>query len=640
MMRIAILWLLATGFAVAQKNPVVLSVNGKSIMADELAYLFGKNYPQIKDHTPEKVNEYLKLYIRFRLKVEEALSRKLDTTLQFQREYATYRDELRKTYLQEDKITDSLVQLTYNRLREEVSAWHILVAVAPDAAPADTLQAWQRINEILARAHQGEPFDQLAEKFSDDPSARNNRGYLGYFTALQMVYPFETAAYTGKPGQILGPVRTRFGYHLIKIENRKPSRGEVEVSHIMLRHQPWREETQTRNLIFDIHEQLRQGVPWNDLCARYSEDLSSKSNNCKLRPFGVGAMAQVPEFDAVAFALQNPGDLSDPFRTAYGWHIVRLERKIPLPPLAELESSLRSRVMRDERMQVARSAYYAKLKKRYVFTENQDVIQQLLQAADSVLKYKGGQPSYLPLQQPLITVAGKPVYVEDFLKYVKLHRQAGTQKPAEQLAQLYNKFVEQQLAEQVEAELIRQKPDYRFLLKEYYEGILLFDIMEKEVWNRAAADTAGLRKFYEANRNKYQAEARALATIYSASSAADLEPLQALLSQRDSTAAAQWVVEKRIRTDAGKFQVHDRPVLQSVPWQPGLHPAQNNGMYYLVHILQILPPAPLSFEEAKMVALTDYQQELEDRWVEHLQQKFPVKVHEKGRKYLIRRLRS
>lgn len=632
--------LIATAAFSQKKNPVVLSVNGKEVYADELAYLFRKNYTDKKDYTGEKVNEYLRLYIRFKLKVEEAVNRGLDTTRQFVKEFNTYRTELRKTYLHEEKLTDSLVRLTYQRLQEEIKASHILVALPADASPADTLKAWNRAMEILDRIKRNESFSELAEKFSDDPTARNNRGSLGYFTAMQMVYPFETAAYSGKPGDVVGPVRTRFGYHLIKIEDRKPSRGEVEVSHIMLRNLPGRDEIQTRNLIFDIHEQLKNGMPWEELCSRYSEDLNSKGNNCRLRPFGVGAFNQVPEFDGVAFSLQNPGDISDPFRTAYGWHIVRLERKIPLPALNELQTSLRNRVIRDERMQAARELYYQKLKKRFAFKENTELKNIIFAAADTSLTRGRWMVPAIQPSEILLEVNGKKIYGTAFIHFVKINQQAVSSKPVDYIHELYRKFTETVLDEQIENEIMQVKPEYRYLLKEYYEGILLFDIMEKEVWNKAAADTSGLREYFNTHRNRYRAEERAKAVVYSAPSAEVLHQLKLFLEKQDSAAAAQWVRDRQIRNEAGKFQRAERAVLQLVAWQPGLYEAENKGMYYLVHILEILQPGLLTFEEALMNVVSDYQQVLEEQWLKDLQKKYPVVLHEKGRKQLIRMVRK
>lgn len=622
-----------------RKNPAVLSVNGTAVYTDELAYLFRKNYTSKNDHNREKVDEYLNLYVRFKLKVTEALNRGFDTTRQFVKEFNTYRSELQKTYLHEEKLIDSLVQLTYERLKEEISASHILVAVPVDASPADTLHAWKRVTELLVRA-KNEPFHELAEKYSDDPSARNNKGKLGYFTAMQMVYPFEVAAYKGKTGDVVGPVRTRFGYHLIKIEDRRPTRGEVEVSHIMLRNLPDRDEKQTRNLIFEIHEQLKGGIPWEALCSQYSEDLNSKNNNCRLRPFGVGAFNQVPEFDAVAFSLQNAGDISDPFKTAYGWHIVRLEKKIPLPSLEELKTSLRNRVIRDERMQIARELYYNRLKKRYAFGENTDLKNILLAAADtSLTRGKWRIPQALPTDGTLVTIAGKEITAQQFIQFVKINQQVTPLKPQDYILELYRKFTESVLDEQLESDLMQVKPEYRFLLKEYYEGILLFEIMEKEVWSRAAEDSAGLRQYFESNRYKYQAGERARAVIYSAPSAEELRQLKNYLERQDSSAAAQWVREKNIRKETGNFQHSERVALQSVPWQPGLHEAENKGMYYLVHILEILKPGLLTFEEARIQVISDYQQVLEEQWLNDLKGKYPVVIHDKGRKQLIRMVR-
>jgi peptidyl-prolyl cis-trans isomerase SurA len=631
------LFLIAGRVAGQKKNHPVITVNGRAVYADELAFLFRKNYPDSKDHTTRQVDEYLNLYIRFLLKIEEARNRGLDTTRQFLREYETYRNELRKSYLHEERMLDSLVNLTYDRLKEEIRASHILIAINPEASAEDSLRAWERALEVRQRARQGEPFEELAVVFSDDPSVRINRGQLGYFTAMQMVYPFETAAYSGKPGDVVGPVRTRFGYHIIKIEDRQPARGEVEVSHIMLRNTPGRDMNQVRNTIFEIYEQLQGGVPWSELCTRYSEDMNSRNNDCRLRPFGVGAFSQAPEFEQVAFSLKNPGDISDPFQTNFGWHIIRLERKIPLPSLDELRTSLRNRVMRDERWQVARDRYYNQMRKRLNFQEHHNTVNRLLSSADSLLNRVRTD---LPLTDTLATLTGSVITTGRFLNYLRLHQQSVPSRPAEYLRQIYNRFIESCIDEEVEKDEIRKNPHYRFLLKEYHEGILLFDIMEKEVWNKASEDTSGLRAYFEANRHRYQVAERVKAEIYAASSKEVLGPLYQYLIENDSVRAISYAANQRIRTEFGKFQWQDRDVLQLVPRYAGVHAAEKEGMYYLVRILEFIPPDTLSFDEARMAVVSDYQQDLENRWVEELKKKYPVAVHEKGRRQLLRMVRK
>src|SRR5690606_13272694 len=281
------------------KSNALFTVAGKPVLADEFIYLYNKNHQsKPEEYTRESIEEYLRLFINFKLKVEEAKRRGMDTTASFISEFTSYRNELLKPHLSEDKIVDSLVNLTYQHLQEELRASHILVEVKPDASPEDTLKAYNRIQELKKRIEGGEDFGAVAVASSDDPSARTNKGDLGYFTALQMVYPFEAAAYKAKVGTVVGPVRTQFGYHLIQVTDRKPSRGEVEVAHIMIRTQSAEDDQRARNTIFNVYDQLNAGASWEEMCTQYSEDQSSKQNGGKLRPFGVRAMASVPEFEA------------------------------------------------------------------------------------------------------------------------------------------------------------------------------------------------------------------------------------------------------------------------------------------------------------------------------------------------------
>jgi peptidyl-prolyl cis-trans isomerase SurA len=636
-----LLLLYGQGLAQSTKptSPDLFTINNRSVSSEEFIYIYNKNHPNKKvDYTKVKVNQYLDLFINFKLKVEEARFRGMDTTKSFQREYNTYRDELRKPYLPENKLLDSLVKLTYERLKEEVSASHILISIKADATPADTLESWKKMAEIKKRLDAGEDFYRLANQLSDDPSARYNNGQLGYFTAMQMVYPFETAAYSGKPGDVVGPVRTRFGYHWVKIEDRKPARGEVEVAHIMLRTGTGRGDAKTRDLIFEIFDQLKGGISWAELCSRFSEDHNSKSNGCKLRPFGVGAMASVPEFDKVAFSLRNPGEFSDPFQTAFGWHIVLLERKIPLPSFKEIEPSLKSQVQRDERVQLSRQALLEKLKNQFSFSENTSTRERLLSKADSTLTAGNWQVTAWPSEENLFSLSTRQVSVKDFLHFIKSNQQKTSLPPRAYMDQLYNRFVESVINEALEEKLIHSSPEFKMLLKEYYEGILLFEIMEKEVWNKASEDTVGQRKYFEANRSAYTAGERVRADLFSSSQAESINFLRDLLESGDSAAAENHLQLKRIRKETGVFQKADRPVLSGVPWQVGMHTAENRGMYYLARIFEILPAGPSTFEESRTAVISDYQNYLEKQWVQSLKVKFPVVINEKGKKYITKKL--
>jgi peptidyl-prolyl cis-trans isomerase SurA len=620
-------------------DPVLFSVNNREVTNNEFVHLYKKNHPnKTTDYTHAKIDEYLTLFINFKLKVEEARSRGLDTTQAFRKEYANYKEELRKPYLPEGKLVDSLVRLTYNRLKEEVRAAHLLIGVKPDATPADTLAAFNKVLEIKAKAAAGEDFGALAATYSEDPSARVNQGDLGYFTALQMVYPFESAAYQGKIGEIRGPVKTRFGYHLIKVIDRKPSRGEVEVSHIMIRTASESDVVRARNLIFEIHDQLRGGVAWEELCTQYSEDTNSKNNGGRLRPFGVGAMAAVPEFDAVAFSLQKPGDISDPFQTAYGWHIVRLEQKIPLPSYEELVPSLKPRVQRDERVQISRQALMTRLKKEFAFTENQAVKSAVFARADSSLTKGKWTMESRPANEVLFSSNVRTVPANEFIRYARENQRTTTQAPAEYIGVLYDAFVEKTINEAYEDKLVKSNPDYEMLLREYYEGILLFEIMEKEVWNKANEDTLGQRAYFSQHAGQYKAGERVKAEIYSSTVKENIQVAESAVGKGDTLALQELVKTRKVRLEKGNFQQNDRPVLGKIDWKPGDYSLENSGLYYLVRILALLPPGPMTFEEAKAPVIADYQNYLEKNWVEQLKQKYPVKINDKSKQDVYKQL--
>ncbi|HYG20026.1 MAG TPA: peptidylprolyl isomerase [Ohtaekwangia sp.] len=627
----------------APKPVTVFSVNGKPTTAAEFIYLYRKNHQNKQtDYTTEKIQEYLDLFINFKLKVEEARSRGMDTTAAFRKEFAQYKEELRKPYLPDASMADSLVSLTYERLKTEVKAAHILVTVKPDAEPQDTLKAFEKITAIRKRILAGEDFETVATDASEDPSAKTNKGLLGYFTALQMVYPFENAAYNTTPGEISQPLRTRFGYHVVKVLERRPARGEVEVSHIMIRTGQDADNEKARNTIFDIHDKLRGGVAWTDLCREFSEDPGTKENGGRLRPFGVGAMANVPEFEQTAFSLREPGEISDPFQTQYGWHIMRLERRIPLPSFEEIRASLKNRVTRDERTQVSKQALQARLRTKYDFRENLAVKNKLLATADSALTQgKWKAPGASKASKDILFSLGATQYpAGGFFSYVQENQQSSALPPGKYLDQLYNDYVGQCILEKQEASILRENPEYSFLLKEYYEGILLFEIMEDEVWNKASEDSVGQVRYYASHQRDYQAGERAKVTLFSSSNEEDLANLAPVVRSGDEQKISQFATARRIRTESGYYKKDDKAIFGKIPWVEGVHSGENNGMYYLAWLKNILAPGPMSFEEARAGVISDYQNEVEKNWIVLLKKKYPVKVNEKGKRYIFEQLRN
>ena len=616
----------------------LFTLAGSTVTTDDFEYLFKKNHPKKEDFTEAKISEYLDLLITFKAKVAEATARGYDTTRAFRKEFATYRGELRKPYAPNNNILDNLTQQAYERMKIELRASHLLLSVKPDAKPADTLAVWKRIMGLRDRIVAGEDFATLAKANSEDPSARSNGGDLGYFTVMQMVYPFEEAAYSLKTGEVSYPVRTRFGYHLIRVTDRRLARGEVEVSHIILR-TGTTDDKKVKAKIFDIYNELQGGRSWDELCKEYSDDQSTKNNGGKLRPFGIGALAGVPEFESMAFSLHTPGEISDPFQSAYGWHVMRLERRIPIPPYEEVAESLRKRISRDERYRIAEERAVAARLEAFGYSIKEDVKAQVIKLADSTLlqaswRYQGSPEL---LGKTLFTLGAKPYTVKQFVAFAQDEQQLQSLTPTLVMDQLIGKFAAASMDALEEDELMKTKPEYRNLVNEYREGILLFTIMEKEVWNKASEDTLGLRKFYEANRANYQAGERVRASVFATDDSVFFASIKKKIASGDSISRDEV---KRFRSIQGprNFAPAESKAVDRVPKIIGMHPTRIDDNYYFVQVSNLVPPGIRGLEEIRAQVISDYQDSLEKQWVKQLHTKYPSRVNSKAKKFVIREL--
>ncbi len=615
------IWVLAQ-----TKQSILFTVEKNPTFADEFTYLFKKNHSNKQDFTEAKVNEYLDLFINFKLKITEAHKRGYDTTAKFTKELKTYGDELKKPYRAEKDLVDKLTKEAYDHLTQEVKASHILIGLKPDATPEDTLKAFNTISEIKKRISNGEDFEKLARELSEDPSAKYNGGNLGYFTAMQMVYPFEEVAYRINVGEISPIVRTRFGYHLIKVADKTNSRGEVEVSHILLRAVKGN-ETKIKNQIFEIYDQLKTGRSWDDLCKEFSDDTNTKNNGGRLRPFGVGALASVPEFEATAFALQKTGDISDPFQSSIGWHIIRLEKKIPVPPYSEVEAALRKRVARDERL------------KDLGFKENAVNKSRIVSLADSSLlkgqwKFKGNDELK---KSALFSIGSKNLPTGDFISWVEKKQSHSSLSPSNYMNQLFNSFSDGKIDEAEEEKITRENPDFHHLMTEYHEGILLFEIMEKEIWNRASEDSVGQKKFYNENLDKYKAGPRVEARIFSTTDKTILDEMKKRIVKGDTLTAADLKKFKSVQ-HFRNYEKGESKVIDKINWVPGLQETEMEGTYYLVEVSRMVEAGTKKFMEARAQVISGYQDSLEKSWVTSLKKKYPVKVNNKGKNAVMEEL--
>lgn len=520
-MRNLLLLILISSCAVLKKpdlsDQTLFTINNDTTTADQFLYVYEKNnFNNNNIYTESDVNTYFDLFLNFKLKVNAAKTNGMDTTKSFLDEYNGYKNQLIKPYRIETKTQEKLVEEAYERLNYEIDASHILVAVAKDALPEDTVKAFQKILEARKKAIAGQPFAELAMQYSDDPSAKSNKGRLGYFTAFQMVFDFEDAAYKTSIDSISPIIRSQFGYHILKVHDRRPSSGQVKVSHIMLSLSGGSDDTTSiRKKIFEIHDQLLKGANWNALCQKFSDDQRTKNSGGTLPFIGIKQVND-PAFEAVAFSLKTPGEISEPVRSSFGWHIIKLDERKGIEPFDEIKADLEQKVSKDDRSQLSKQAVISKLKIQSEYKENKEARRQLILLADSSLLAGSWD-----IQQKidfseafLFSIGGVEYKTDTVIGYIKKEQRRRTGiDPQKYMNQLIDDFIEKTLLENEEKLLVSSNRDFKMLLNEYYEGILLFDIMNQKVWGKAVSDTVGLSHYFQNHQKDYYWNKRADAVI-------------------------------------------------------------------------------------------------------------------------------
>ncbi|NVJ88815.1 MAG: peptidylprolyl isomerase [Flavobacteriaceae bacterium] len=484
--------LCATNFLFAQKNnEVLLTINDEKITVAEFKRIYEKNLDAIDNKEAKNLGKNIELFIKYKLKVQEGYALKFDTLPSYKKEIELYRNQLSAPYLQDSSYINKLVKDAYFRTVNEVKAKHILIRTPNVPTPSDTLKAYTKIIKIRDRIVKGEDFGKVAEEVSEDPSARDdkktgrkgNQGNLGYFSAFKMVYPFEEAAYNTKVGEVSMPFRTRFGYHILKVDDFRKSKGEVEVAHVLIKDLSKKGEQK----INEVYAKLQQDEQIGSLAQRYSDDLGTKSRDGKLRKFGTGVM--VKPFEDVAFSLEKEGDYSKPFKTSFGWHIVQLIKKHPVKPFNKLKNELENRVKSGSRVQLSKKAVIEKLKAKYKIVENAK--------AKAILNRN--ELAKIPkdsLQETLFTINSKKITQEDFVAFAKNRRN----KPN---FELYNEFLDNEILNYYKNNLEKTEPEFAYTYQEYKDGLLLFELMQEKIWNKSIKDTLGLKNYFNANLTKY-----------------------------------------------------------------------------------------------------------------------------------------
>lgn len=623
---------------VDENDAVLFKLDGEQVFVSDFLYVYNKNNNNDKDKfSKESLEDYLKLYVNFRLKVHEAEELGMDTISSLNAELKTYRDQLAKSYLYDRKVNEQLLKEAYDRMQTEVNASHILIKIDEPGLPSDTLKAYKEAISLRNRLLKGEEFHELAAKYSADRSAETNGGNIGWFTALQTVYPFETAAYNTPIGELSMPVRTRFGYHIVWPLDRRPAQGEMTVSHIMLRLPPSPNDQQLKfsldkaNEIYN--EAIADSTDWDELVKKYSEDKTTRMKGGLLPPFSTGRMVQ--NFENTAFALENDGDISKPVQTEYGFHIIKRISKKPAPTYEEVEAELKRRVERDSRSEVAKLTLLNNIKNDYGFKDNSKNKDAVYKAVKELLpKGKVTVTDKSSFTKVLFTLDGKEYTQKDFVEYLEKNTQKKrADAPIKIFNDYYDKYVETSLLAYEETQLEGKYPEFRMLMREYRDGILLFELTDEKVWTKAVQDTTGLKTFYQTVKDKYMWAERANVLLYTVKDQSLVKKVRKVAAKKDpETVKAKFnkndnaaVIVQKL-----KFAKGDDARVDRMAWKPGLGENMENasGSTSFMRIVEILEPTPKSLSEARGFIVSDYQEYLEKQWIQELREKYTVQVNE------------
>lgn len=639
-------------FAQGWKSKTLITLGDRNITAGEFVEVYEKNNVKSEVIDKKSVDDYLDMYINFKLKVTEAENLKMDTLPKFVKEYEGYRKQLAKPYFSNDAATEQLVDEAYERMQLDVNASHILIKCDLHAVPADTLKAYNKALELRKRIMNGEDFGDVAVEASEDPSARDieaipgkqraykgNRGNLGYFSVFDMVYPFETGAYNTKEGEVSMPIRSDFGYHLIKLNSKTPACGQIRAAHIFLivdENDPEKTDSIVGAKAANIYKEIdKDGKNWDVIVRKYSDDKGSAQHGGMLTPFKVSQI--VPEFIAEIKKL-NENEFSEPVKTSYGYHIIKLVSKSGVKSLDEERENIKKRVEKDMRAKVSEEVVLKRILKENKFKEYVKVKDAFIATIDSTLKEgKYVVAEGVDQNQVLFKLEKKEFKIADFVEYIKNHESAQPFMSEGSYAyQLYDEFVKDTAFAYEDAHLEAKYPEFKLLVQEYHDGILLFDLMDKEVWKKAEMDTAGIKAFYEANKGDYMWGQRVKTILVNVSNPESLPRMEELIREDLAYDSLKAIVKseglKGVTVKSPYFQKGDNVDIDETEWVVGtirVIPSTVDKSTKIVKILDVREPEPKTYREARGVIISAYQTKLENDWLESLKAKYPVTVNEK-----------
>ena len=611
------------------ENDTLLTISGEPILANEFIRVYNKNLNLVQDDSQKNVNSYLELFVNYKLKLSEARALRYDKDPKYINEFKSYKNQLTQSYLTDKNVTDDLVREAYDRTVNEIKAQHILVLL--DEVETDTLAAYSKIEAYRARFI-NEDFESLKKELHNGKSIFVED--LGYFSAFKMVYNFESAAYETEVGTVSQPFRTRFGFHVVKVLEKRKSKGEVSVAHIMISNTQKDTTLVAKDRIEELHRLLLQGEDFGELAKQFSDDKSSSMRGGELKPFKSGQINS-EIFETTAFELSPSNPISKPIQTQFGWHILKYINKIPVQSFDKMQPEMINKVGKDSRSQLVKAKMLEQLLVEYqIETPNSS-----LATLESNLSYNTSQniwelPSEFDKNQSFLSIKNQTYSFGDFLEYLNKNQKSINKKWSTSIVvnKQFASFLEKSVFTYKEENLENENEEFAHILNEYREGLLLFELMQDKIWEGAKNDSIGLQEFYNSNKQNYIWPDRIEGSVARSADAKYIKKVRKYWSKNQSNKAIDEVLNKEqqnVMFSNGEFELEHPKLPKRIQFKTGISKViEENSNFYAVNVTALKPSTPKTFEEAKGQLLADYQIVLESDWINELRAKFKVDINQ------------
>lgn len=626
----------------AQGDDILFSVDGVPVSTDEFLYIYNKNNAGSPDYSADKVNEYLELYKKFKLKVHHARQMDYDTIPRLKTELKGYREQLAATYMNDNSVMGRLAAEAFERMQKEAEVSHILIRYRKNPSPADTARAYKRAMKVYnSIATSNTSFSDVAKSLSEDQGNKQQGGYIGFVRATlpKGYYALESAIYNMVPGNVSKPVRSPRGYHLVKLHSYRQAQPEMNLAHILVKKKKNSPDNNAsaKRKIDDMHNRISNGVPFEQIAAKESMDAESARKGGRIGYVNLSEFD--PEFEKAAMTLLEDGAISTPVETRVGYHIIKRLGVKEMKDFKSAKRSIENEIRLTERQDQAKAVMINRIKEDEQYELATNALNKMIHQIDQKKFYgiRWKRPSTIVDETLFSFKNGTGRSTQEFVSYLeknpKTRMQLKSQPKAQAIRKMLDDYVGQVCLEIEKNQLEQKHPEFASLMREYEEGILLFEVTKNTIWDKASSDTVGLQKYFTKHKANYVYPEQIEVVTYNipksdAKSAKKIaKKLSKLPLEKIKTAYPNVTIAK-------KTVAKDDLEASKLIWRGGkmTKPSKvspDSDTYQVTKTLKVIPSRQKALSECRGYVISDYQDVLESQWVETLRAKYPVKVNEK-----------